>query len=174
ATATSLTFQVPPGTASGPITVATVDGKATSADFVIPPFAYLPADVEQTRRIDPGSSGSVAVTGAGKIALVLFSASLGQRVSIATTGTQNVTADVSLIAPDGSLIWGTAPAYGGNTFTDAVSITQTGTYTFVLDPQGTTTNTWTVNVYDVPPDASATVAPGDPAVNLSTTVPGPN
>jgi RHS repeat-associated protein len=130
--------------------------------------------VEQTRRIDPGSSGTVAVTTAGKIALVLFSASVGQRVSITTAGSQNVTADVSIIAPDGSLMWGIAPAYGGNTFTEPISIMQSGTHTFVLDPQGTTTNSWTVSVYEVPPDASATVAPGDPAVTLSTTVPGQN
>src|SRR5205814_2845425 len=40
ATATNLTFQVPPATSSGPITVATVSGKATGADFIVPPGTY--------------------------------------------------------------------------------------------------------------------------------------
>jgi YD repeat-containing protein len=72
ASATSLTVQVPPGVASGPVSVATVNGKATGNDFIVPPAPYAFADIAQTSRINPGSSGTVTISTAGKIALVLL------------------------------------------------------------------------------------------------------
>ncbi|HEV8655339.1 MAG TPA: hypothetical protein VGR85_07510, partial [Candidatus Limnocylindria bacterium] len=46
--------------------------KATGNDFIVPPAPYAFADIAQTSRINPGSSGTVTISTAGKIALVLL------------------------------------------------------------------------------------------------------
>ena len=155
ATATSLTVQVPPATSSGPVSVATVNGKATNADFIVPPGTYTASDVGQSVRIDPGSTGTAAVTTAGKIALVLFSATVGQRISINAAAAQNVGAiDFTIISPDGTNLWGPITSTGSSLYTDVFTVQQSGTQTLLIDPQATLTDSWTVTVYDVPADFS--------------------
>jgi hypothetical protein len=44
----------------------------------------------------------------------------------------------------------------------------------VVDPQGTATGSMTLTLYNVPPDPTASIVPGGPAVTLTTTTPGQN
>src|SRR5205085_111697 len=50
----------------------------------------------------------------------------------------------------------------------------TGTYTLLVDPDQTDTGSITVTLYNVPADASTTIAPPGAAVAIGTTVPGQN
>src|SRR5207253_529312 len=61
----------------------------------------------------------------------------------------------------------------GGAFIDTISLTQAGTYQIVVDPTSTG-GSMTVQLFDVPPDASAAVTPGGPPVTVATTVPGQN
>ncbi len=177
ASATSLTVQVPPGVASGPISVGTVNGKVvTSSEFIVPPAPYVFADIAQTIHINPGSSGTALVGAAGKIALVLITASQGQRISINAAPAQGGFVDFSVIAPDGINVYGPISSGGGGIFTDVIPVQETGMHTLLIDPQGTLTGSWTVNVYDVPADFTSAITPtvGGVAVPVAITAPGQN
>jgi RHS repeat-associated protein len=175
ASATSLTFQVPPAVASGPITVATVNGKATSNNFIVPPAPYVFADIAQTVQINPGSSAAATIGTAGKIALVLIAGAKGQRISISTTPTQGGWVDYTILSPDGSTLYAVTTSNGG-IFTDVITLQQTGTQILLIDPQATLTGSWTVNVYDLPADFSAAIAPTAAGVSVpvAITTPGQN
>ena len=59
-------------------------------------------------------------------------------------------------------------------FVDATKLPKAGTYTIVIDPQGSATGNSTVRLFDVPPDAAAAIVLGGPALPLATTTPGQN
>ena len=57
--------------------------------------------------------------------------------------------------------WSTRWSFGGTSggFIDARTLPADGTYTLVVDPQGTATGSATLTLYDVPPDASGSIVP---------------
>ena len=59
-------------------------------------------------------------------------------------------------------------------FVDAKTLPESGTYSIVVDPYGDAVGAMTLELYDVPADAAATIAPGGSPVSLATTVPGQN
>src|SRR4029453_14165669 len=62
--------------------------------------------------------------------------------------------------PGGSTLGGATPFGTNGSFLDAKVLPVTGTYTIVLDPQSNAVGSATVTLYDVPPDATATIVPG--------------
>jgi RHS repeat-associated protein len=179
ATATSLTATVA-AAASGHITVATPLGNTLSSGILfVAPSPYVAADVDATAQMAIGDSRTLAVSTANKISLAAFDGTSGQRValnftSIAFGGSTCCAAKVSILAPDGSTRL--SPTYVGsqNSFVDAVTLTQDGTYTIVLDPEGTSTGNATFTLVNVPADASAAITPGGAPITVTTTVPGQN
>jgi large repetitive protein len=147
-------------------------GSATVTLYDVPPDA--------TATIVPGGAPvSVETTGPGQDAYLSFDGVAGRRVSFKLT---NVTigssccssAKVSLLRPDGTTL--VSPAYFGTNggFVDAKTLPVTGTYRIFLDPQGAATGSATVTLYDVPPDATGSVAVGGAATTVSLGTPGQN
>ena len=63
----------------------------------------------------------------------------------------------------------------GGGFIDTQLLPAGGTYTILLDPQGTDLGSATLTLYDVPPDLGGTIAVGGPPVTLTLApVPGQN
>ena len=87
-TASSLTFTVPAGATSGAVQVSTAAGTAHAADdFMIPLPGVDAASIQSTVRLAVGGTPqNVAVTSAGKSALVLFDAPASREVDIGLTG----------------------------------------------------------------------------------------
>ena len=86
-------------------------------------------------------------------------------VTIGTSGTSSL--KLSLTKPDGtSLI---APTlYGTNgTFIDTLTLPATGTYTILIDPQAAAIGSATVQLYDVNPEAAASITPNGPPVSIT-------
>jgi RHS repeat-associated protein len=179
ATATALTTTVG-GPGSGRVVVATPTGTATSSGTIfVPPSPYTASDVDNTATMSIGDTRTVSVGAANKIALVAFDASSGQRVSLNFTnvtfsGSSCCSATASILNPDGSTV--VSPSYFGTSggFVDAVTLTQDGTYTIVIDPQGTATGSASMTLTNVPADATASITPGGSPVTLTTTVAGQN
>ena len=124
-----------------------------------------------------GELATVATTVPGQNASVQFPGTAGQIVSVKLTGVTIgssccSSAKVSLVRPDGTAL--VAPAYFGTNggFVDARALPTTGTYRIFLDPQSNAIGSATVTLYDVPPDASAPIAPGGASVTVATSVPG--
>ena len=57
---------------------------------------------------------------------------------------------------------------------EPITLPATGTYTLSFDPNGAYTGGFSVNLYDVPADATATATIGGGGVTATTTVPGQN
>jgi hypothetical protein len=129
------------------------------------------ADVTGTIAPD-GAPVTVATTVAGQNARVNFAGAAGQRVSLALSAVCCNTR-VTILRPDGRTLASTSVGtFGG--FLDTTTLPSTGTYTILVDPQGSGTGSVTLTLYDVPADAVATIAPSGPPVTVETTVPGQN
>jgi hypothetical protein len=123
-----------------------------------------------------GNPVSVTTTSASQNARVTFSGTAGQSVSLkmkyapATCCTANVT----LLKPDGTILNSPIGVGTVEKFMDARTLPVTGVYTILVDPQGTSTGTMTLNLYLVPGDVTATITPGGPPVTVTTTSAGQN
>ncbi len=120
-----------------------------------------------------GSSVTLNVTAAGQNALATFTGVAGGRVSLSVTSAVSLL-KTSILNPDGSVLSGPVTSGGGTSFVDARTLTQTGTYTVVADPQDVRTGSATVTLYDVPPDPRLTLDGGGAAVSATTAAPGQN
>jgi YD repeat-containing protein len=170
ATATSLTTAVPTTASSGPISVATPKGIATSAaDFYVVPAGYTTATVGFTGRTTLGTASGVTLSGTNQAGLLLFDATAGQAVSIQVGTTTFTSFTVKILRPDGVALAGQCTA--ANCFMDAQTLQITGTYTILVTAAGAgTVNLTLLNATPV----VKTITPGGAAVTVATTVAGQN
>jgi YD repeat-containing protein len=166
--ATTLNALVPTTGTSGPISVSTVKGTAvSSADLFVPPATYTAADVEYTARMSIGQSHSVPTTVGGKIALIVFSAAAGQRVSILHDQIVGQARGLKLYGADGSDMIGTI--FGGGLLT-TVTLPIKGTYTLFLGP-GNAGESARVTVFNAP-EITGSLLVNAAATPLNFEVPG--
>jgi subtilisin family serine protease len=145
-------------------------GGATVTLYDVPP--------DTLSSIEPdGDPATVTTTVPGQNARLVFSGVAGRQVSVRLTdvtigSSGGASAKISILKPDGSTLVG-ATSFGTNGgFLDAKALPVSGTYTIVLDPQSNAVGSATVTLYDVPPDATATIVPGGAPVAVATTAPG--
>jgi subtilisin family serine protease len=144
-------------------------GSLTLQLYDVPPDA--------TGSISPGGPAVTVTTGPvpGQNALLSFSGLAGQRVSLKVSGVSMgsspcCAAQVSMSGFAGLTLVGTNGA-----FVDTKVLPGNGTYSILVDPQGMNVGSATLTLYDVPPDASASAAPGGSPVTVSAgDVPGQN
>jgi hypothetical protein len=172
ATSTSISSSVPPTATSGKVTVTTPFGTATSAnDFIVPPPTVAYGDIANTYRMTPGNSQVVTIGTSGKVALVLFDAAAGQRVSL-HVGTGSATV-VKLYNYDGTEL-ATTTSGGVAGFIDALTLPGAATYTILVDPVGTATGSWTLTLYNVPADVTGTIPEDGTNHGVTMSTPGQN
>lgn len=134
ATTTELTVEVPAGATSGRISVAAPSGSAASADdFLVPPPGFTSGQVDMTGRHESLEVGLIyTVNSTAKIAMALFDASAGQRVSVLVTNC-SMRGLWHLYAPDGTLVASGNLANAADVF-DVGPLPAAGTYSFVMIP----------------------------------------
>jgi YD repeat-containing protein len=178
-TATSIVGAVPQYTGSGRISVTTPTGTATSAaDFYVAPPGRPASDVVFTSRSSLGGLTNVTINTAGKVGLVIFDATAGQRVTLHLTDITMGRVRVSLINPNGSM--SASPincySYPGWAVIDPIPLPQTGTYTVVLDGYDPVTGPYSgslnLQLHNTPPDITGPITPGGASVPVSITTPG--
>ena len=130
----------------------------------------------QTYPIEPGGPPiTVTTTTPGENATLSFDGLAGQRVALKLSG---VTIGSSPCCSGWVSMGDLVPPkpFGRNgLFLDTVTLPETGRYRIELDPIGADTGSATLTVYDVPPDATASVSPGGAPVTVTTgPVPGQN
>ena len=179
----SLASQTIFGTAGTFVDAKALTQTGTYTVFVNPNGAYtgsttlnlytVPAD-----QVVSGSAGGPAVglslTVPGQNGRVTFTGAAGQRVSVQLTADTIRQANVSILKPDGTAVGSATLMVSGGGFVDTRTLPVAGTYTVLVDPGTTATGGTQVTIYDVPPDASASITPGGAPVTLTTTVPGQN
>ena len=174
ATSSTLNTTVPANATSGRISLTTPAGSAsTTADFFVPPSPYTAASVDFAGRIAFGETRTFSVNAANRIALLVFDATAGQRVSLQAANSTISISTISVIQPDGSNLLNPT-ARSGNWFIDPLTLPVTGTYTIVIDPNSTFTGIMSLTLHNVPPDVSGTLIPSGPSVSINITGPGQN
>jgi subtilisin family serine protease len=156
-------------TAAGPVTIsvtATSGGGSRTRTATLNAAGVYP--------ISPGGpSVTVTTTAAGENARLRFEGTAGQRVSLQLSAVTISTSYVSFRNADGSALAPGAYVFGSGGFVDTTTLPATGSYTILVDPQGTATGSMTATLYDVPADATGTIAPGGSAT-ISNATPGQN
>jgi hypothetical protein len=131
--------------------------------------------VDTTGVLTFATASTVPVGTANKIALRAFEATRGHRASV-------VLGNGSFIAGGSMFLYSAyasavSTGFAATGFMEPVDLPVTGTYGFVLDPNGTYTGSATVTLYDVPADFSAPIVADDlggVAVSIGPNEPGRN
>ena len=107
-------------------------------------------------------------------ALITFTGTANQRVSLALSGVSIWMGWVSIRKPDGSdLVWPTVFFTGGK-FIDTVTLPTTGTYTIFVDPYSSYSGSVTLALFSVPADAGGPITAGGDAASATIGTPGQN
>jgi YD repeat-containing protein len=157
--------------ADGTYTIVVDPENANTGSLTLHLYDVPPDSVSTTT---PGGPDVVVTnTVPGQNARLTFVGAAGQRVTLNMGSGSMGWALVSISNPDGSYLIGPSWIVGGGFF-GPVTLPAAGTYTILVDPENANTGSLTLHLYDVPPDASATITPGGPSVTLTTTTPGQN
>jgi subtilisin family serine protease len=121
-----------------------------------------------------GPAVTISTTAPGQNARIAFTGSANQRISINITNATFSFAFLSILKPDGSAIGSSRIMGPGDTFIDTTTLPSTGGYTLFIDPNGASTGSATVQIFDVPPDVGGPITPSGAPVTVSIAVPGQN
>lgn len=179
ATDSELKLVVPAGAGSGPISVSGPGGEGLSpVDMYIPPAGATVAQVAVAKRVESGTSVPVALPTSGQVGLLTMSLVAGERIAVDVTGSTfgNSTsyARVSILAPNGTVVVAPTGFASAGVFLEPAVATQDGTYTVLVDPQGTRVGSANVALYRVPADVVVSASAGGDPVSVSTSVAGQN
>lgn len=121
-----------------------------------------------------GSPVTVTTTTTGQLALLTFSATTGQKLHLKwNTNTFPGSTGIALRKPDGSLLFNTSIPQN-DVGIDEFQIPGTGTYTIVIDPEGSSIGSLTLKLDNPPPDVTASITPNGAPVTVTTTLIGQN
>jgi subtilisin family serine protease len=155
-----------------------IDPQSSATGSVTLTLYDVPPDVSASISAG-GPDVTVAAEVPGQNARLTFAGAAGQRISLklsnVTIGTSGFSsAKVSILNPGGSTL--VAPTYfgTGGGFVDAKTLPVAGTYVILIDPQSNAVGEATLTLYDVPPDAAASIVPGGSAVTVAMTATGQN
>jgi hypothetical protein len=124
--------------------------------------------------VPDGPPVTITTTVPGQNATLTFTRAANQRVTLDVSGS-TIPGNTSLLLkrPDGTNMW-SASIISGTGYIDVQTLPTAGTYSILVDPQGTAVGSATFTLYDVPPDITGTIVPDGPPVTITTTVPGQN
>jgi YD repeat-containing protein len=128
-----------------------------------------------TGTISAGTPLTATTAVAGQNALYTFSGTAGQQMSMNLTGNTYTGCNavvVSILQPSGATVGSAGACTNGTGFMDSITLPVTGTYTALVNPQGTTTGSVTVLLNNFA-DVTGTITPGTP-ITATTTVSGQN
>jgi uncharacterized protein YhfF len=145
-------------------------GTATGSATVL-----LNSFADVTGSITAGTPVTATTVTAGQNALYTFSGTAGQQVSVTIsnstyTGCNAVV--VSILKPDATTLGSTGICNGTSGFLDSLTLPTTGTYTVLVNPQGTTTGSATVLLSSFA-DVTGSITPGTQIV-VTTSFAGQN
>ncbi len=128
----------------------------------------VPADVTGTLKL--GTPKSVTLGTPGQNARFTFSGTAGRKVSLLATNPTFSGVVFSIVKPSGFDVL-TGIFYPPDTFTRAWTLTDSGTYTVVVDPYLNATGSATFTVYDVV-DVTGSLTINGPSKTATVTTPG--
>lgn len=178
-TPTALTVTVPTTSTTGPVVVQTPAGTAESpTDTTIPPTGFTVAQTIPASRLTSGVASVARVPVVDQVAVLTLPLQTTDRLAVrltgSTFGSSTSKARVSILRPDGTALVAATGFGSAALWLDARAVPTAGTYTVLVDPQGTAVGEVQVEAFRVPADVTAEVVPGGSPVTVTTTVPGQN
>ncbi|MGH8446802.1 MAG: RHS repeat domain-containing protein [Solimonas sp.] len=160
----------------GPFTLA----KAGTYTVVIAPYSSATGvvpltmlDVPPDTAVPIAFGGTVTATTSspGQGAVLIFSGTAGQRISLQSSAVASY-ANVVILNPDGTTLV-PITMISGNTAIGPYTLPQTGTYQIKVTPYNAGgTISLTLKLWEVPPDVTGTIVIGGSAFTATTTAPG--
>jgi hypothetical protein len=120
-----------------------------------------------------GGAPVTVTSGAGEDQLLAFDGTAGTRVSALLSASTITSSTVTISNPDGSTA-ASKTLSTGSAFIDSFMLQQSGSYVVRVHPLQAGGGSMAIQLFNVPPDATAAISPGGPPVTLTTTVPGQN
>lgn len=160
---------IPSGTSSGRIRVTTPNGTAVSpSDFIVIPPNYGVHQFVTTGRMETdGTSSALTFPTAWKINIRLFEGKIGDLLTVGVTSTTVAQVGIKVFAPNSTMVAsGSVTAAGQGV--QIPKLTESGTYTVVVDATGNTGNT-SIGIFKPLTD---TVTVGGASSTLNLTPPG--
>ena len=121
----------------------------------------VPADAGAAITVG-GPAVTLTTTVPGQNAAATFTGVAGRAVSLVYTTAGLATVNVSLLAPDGSVV-----ARGAGGSIDRATLPAGGQYTIAVDPQGPAVGSASLQLSDVPPDLTGSLALGGAPLTLA-------
>jgi hypothetical protein len=170
-TSDSIVIAIPELATTGPISITTPNGTVTSSDaFVILPSPFTAEDIEYIDWVQTDQSYTATITEPGKVSLLLFNGTKGQKISLDGFGTTNFY--LRVYNPEG--IW----VGGANGFPDlffsSYTLEYTGIYMFSINPASSYLGGYTITFIDPIEDESRNIEPDGEPLLISTAFPGQN
>ncbi len=128
----------------------------------------VPADISAQATIG-GAGVTVSTTAPGQKALVTFSGTQGQKVSLKNTPISGQLGLMTIKTPTSSVL-----LTSGANFIEPFTLPQTGTYTILVSASAESLASTTVQLFGVPADTTGTIATDGTPTTTSNTVPGQN
>ena len=166
AAASSVKIKVPSGRLGGATSVTTVGGSVNGPDLFIPPGGAAPSTISSTGRLSVGETKMITLPTASKRALLLFSGTKNQKVSLVSSEA-NFTGTFSLYRPSGAGINSGSISKTSNGISTDV-LPEAGTYTIEIKGTGLEVGSLKLTAYAVT-DISGTITPTETGASKSTT-----
>ncbi len=137
ATPTTITAAVPAQAQSGPISVTTPLGSATSsADFFVVPAGYTGGQIDFEGQITAGGQPYTGtIINGGDMGMVVFNAVSGQQFNLTASSSTLIDATISILNPQGVQVQSSTIGSGGSVLQTIVAPTS-GAYTVLISSPG--------------------------------------
>jgi hypothetical protein len=154
-------------------------GSITTTIYSVPADATTTATVATSATM-PGTAANLSIGTPGQNGSITFTGTVGHLLSMNFT---NVTIGnvwgsstaVTLLSPSNTAVTGGSFYLNAHdTFIEPITLPATGTYTLKFDPTGAYTGGFSLNLYDVPADATGAATVNGSTSAATTTVPGQN
>lgn len=175
---------VPDLATSGRLTYTSEAGTVVSdQDFFVVPDGFQVSDVSDTGRLTLGNERIANLGSQGRLAMLVFDGTAGQRVSINAIMVNSqpffsFSCDISVRNPNGSVLIPPVSTFSNDGFVEPFTLPVTGTYTVLLDKGGSfnsfNSGIAKVTLYDVLPDATGSIQIDGPSVTVGNAEPGQN
>jgi hypothetical protein len=160
-----------------------LDPQGQNAGSITTTIYSVPADATTTATVNtssPGTAANLSFGTPGQNGSITFTGTAGHAVSLYFT---NVTIGNASGSGTAVTLWSPSNTQVANssftlnqhdTLIEPVTLPSTGTYTLKFDPAGNFTGGFSLNVYDVPADATGTATINGTSTTATTVVPGQN
>lgn len=128
----------------------------------------VPADV--TGALAFGIAATFTITTPGQNVDLTFSGAIGQRISLRVTGSSLGYSYYTIVSPSGVTIVNRFLVFTSSGFIETLTLSEAGTYSLRMGPDGGAAGSATLTLYDVPADISGALSIGVPS---TVTIPTP-